>query len=168
MPGRISSLELSRCGSVIAPIQIAAQDEQVILSYRYQRLNSYWENMEYPVNLEKTGCNLGGQRIWFRCPVQGCGKWVAILYGGKVFTCRHCHELTYASTREAKDDRANRKADKIREKLGWEAGILNPNGFKPKGMRWETFHRLRLKHDVLVKQSLAGVVRKFRLFELDG
>ena len=29
-----------------------------------------------------------------------------------------------------------RRADNIRKRLGWEAGILNENGGKPKGMRW--------------------------------
>ena len=164
-PGRTSRLTWSRCGNIIASIQIEAQDQQVILRYRCQPLNSDWENMEYPVTLEKTGCHLGGQRVWFRCPAQGCGKRVAILYGGKVFACRHCHTLTYASTREAKDDRASRKADRIREKLGWEAGILNPNGVKPKGMHWKTFHQLQLKHDVLVNQSLAGIMKRLRLLE---
>lgn len=167
-PGRNSSLDWSRCGSVFGSIQIAAQDERIILIYRFQRLNSDWENMEYPVFLEKTECNFGGQRVWFRCPAQGCGKRVAILYGGKIFACRHCHELTYASTREAIDERANRKADRIREKLRWEVGILNPNGPKPKGMHWKTFHQHQLKHDALVNKSLAGIVRKFRLNELDG
>lgn len=166
-PGRTSSVNWSRCGNIIASLQIEAQDQQVILRYRCQRLNSDWENMEYPVTLEKTGCHLGGQRVWFRCPAQGCGKRVAILYGGNVFACRHCHTLTYASTRETKDDRASRKADRIREKLGWEAGILNPNGIKPKGMHWKTFHQLQLKHDVLVNQSLAGIIRRLRLFEED-
>lgn len=135
------------------------------LQDRYQRLNNDWENMEYPVYLENTVCHLGGQRVWFRCPAQGCGKRVAILYGGKVFACRHCHQLAYESTREKRDDRAIRKADRIREKLGWEAGILNPNGFKPKGMHWKTFHRLQINHDVLVNQSLAGIMDRRRLFE---
>jgi len=108
-PGRTSNLTWSRCGDIIASIQIVAQDKQLLLSYRYQRLNSEWENMDYPVNLEKTMCHLGGQRIWFRCPALGCGKRVAILYGGNVFACRHCHQLAYESTREKRDDRASRK-----------------------------------------------------------
>ena len=164
-PGRTSNLRWSQCGTVIATIQILAQDNKVILSYRYQRFNDDWENMEYPINLEKTGCNLGGQRAWFRCPAQGCNKRVAILYGGKVFACRHCQSLVYESTRQDKDDRARGKADRIRERLRWEAGILNPNGPKPKSMHWTTFHRLRLEHDELVNQSLKAMARKFRLFE---
>lgn len=165
--GRTSSLDWSRCGRVVASIQIIAKSNCLILSYRYQKFGSEWQDMEYPIYFEKTNCNLGGQRIWFRCPVHGCGKRVAILYGGQVFACRHCHELNYASTREDVDDRAARKAGRIREKLGWEPGILNANGTKPKGMHWKTFHRLQIKHDVLANQSLAGIIKRLRLFE-DG
>jgi hypothetical protein len=86
---------------------------------------------------------------------------VAILYGGGVFACRHCHQLVYASQRETADDRATRRADKIREKLGWEAGILNGNGWKPKGMHWRNFERLTAEHDAFVEVLLAGIVQRF-------
>ncbi|MGR8930341.1 MAG: hypothetical protein ACU836_06850 [Gammaproteobacteria bacterium] len=165
IPERTSNLDWSRCGSVIASIQITAKTNRVILSYRYQKFGSDWQNVEYPVYLEKTNCHLGGERIWFNCPAQGCGKRVAILYGGRIFVCRHCHQLAYASTRENINDRAARKADRIRERLGWEAGILNANGTKAKGMHWKTFQRLQIKHDVLVNQSLGGIIKRLRLFE---
>lgn len=164
--GRISSLEWSRCGVVIASIQIFAKSDCLTLSYRYQKQDGNWQNMNYPIRLEKTNCNLGEHRVWFRCPVQRCGKRVAILYGGQIFGCRHCQQLTYASTRESVDDRAARKADRIRDTLEWEPGILNGNGIKPKGMHWETFYRLQAKHDSLVNQSLAGIAERFKLFDM--
>jgi len=117
--------------------------------------------MEYPVYLDWTDCNLAGRRPWFRCPARGCGRRVAILYGGSIFACRHCHQLAYASQREAGYDRAARKADRIRDKLGWEPGILNGEGGKPKGMHWRTFERLQTEHDALVGESLAGMARRF-------
>ena len=90
-----------------------------------------------------------------------CGRRVAILYGGKVYACRHCYRLAYRCQREASDDRATRQADKLRDRLGWEAGILNGNGCKPKGMHWRTFDRLETRHDALVNESLAGAFEKF-------
>lgn len=41
------------------------------------------EPMKYAVNLDKTPCNYGGHRTWFLCPARGCGRRVAVLYGGR-------------------------------------------------------------------------------------
>jgi len=54
-----------------------------------------------------------------------------------------------------------RRADRLRDKLGWEPGILNGNGIKPKGMHWRTFERLKAEHDALVGESLAGMAKRF-------
>lgn len=82
-------------------------------------------------------------------------------YGGKVYACRHCHQLAYRTQREQPHDRAGSKADKLRDRLQWEAGILNGNGIKPKGMHWAKFDRLEAQHDALMEKSLAGVMAKF-------
>jgi hypothetical protein len=76
---------------------------------------------------------------------------------------RHCYRLVYRNQREPRDDRAARKADRIRDKLGWEPGILNGNGLKPKGMHWNTFEQLTAQHDAFVKISLAGIGAKLNL-----
>ena len=56
------------------------------------------EKFAYKVMLEKTKCNLGGERFWFKCP---CGKRVSALYlKNKRFACRHCHKLSYSSKNE--------------------------------------------------------------------
>ena len=139
---------------VIASINVRTETDRVVLSYRHQRNGSDWKNESYPVFLDWTSCNLGGKRPWFLCPAQGCGRRVAILYGGGIFACRHCYRLAYPSQRETADDRAARKADRIRDKLGWELGILNGKGWKPKGMHWNTFKRLSAQHDGFVRISL--------------
>ncbi|MCP4465727.1 MAG: hypothetical protein GY813_03115, partial [Halieaceae bacterium] len=84
-------------------------------------------------------------------------------YGGGIFACRHCRELAYPSQRETYDDRAARRADRIRDKLGWELGILNGDGWKPKGMHWSTFERLTVQHDAFVQISLGGIVQRFNM-----
>lgn len=111
------------------------------------------------MRLAWTPCHFGGERAWFRCPALGCGRRVAILYGGAIFACRHCHELVYPSQRETDFDRLARKADRIRERLDWEPGILNGNGWKPKGMHWRTFERLSAEHDRLVERALRAADR---------
>ncbi len=113
------------------------------------------------MGLDWTPCHLDGQRPWFRCPARGCSRRVAILYGGGIFACRQRYRLAYPSQRENWDGRARQRADRIRARLGWEPGILNGNGLKPKGMHWRTFARLSAEHDALVEQSLAGMAVRF-------
>ena len=151
----------SRHGEVVASIQVRTEPDRVILTYRHRSGGSDWQDESYPVCLDWTTCHLGGQRPWFLCPARGCGRRVAILYGGAIFACRHCYRLAYPSQRETDGDRAARRADRIRERLGWEPGILNGNGLKPKGMHWRTFERLTAEHDAYVEKSLAGMAQQF-------
>ena len=89
-------------------------------------------------------------------------KGMAVLYGpGKYFACRRCCGLGYASQREGVGDRSSRQADKLRKRLGWEAGILNGDGGKPKGLHWATYQRLKAEHDRLVQISFQDIGRKF-------
>ncbi|HYW91979.1 MAG TPA: hypothetical protein VFA95_05920 [Gammaproteobacteria bacterium] len=151
----------SRHGEVVASIRVRTVPDRVILTYRHRRGSEDWQDESYPVYLDWTACHLGGQRPWFLCPARGCGRRVAILYGGAIFACRHCYRLAYPSQRETDDDRAARRADRLRERLGWEPGILNGNGLKPKGMHWRTFEKLTTEHDAFVQESLAGMVQRF-------
>jgi hypothetical protein len=52
-----------------------------------------------------------------------------------------------SSSRECAGDRAARRAERLRARLGWEPGILNGEGGKPKWMRWRTFERLAAEYD---------------------
>lgn len=153
-----------RAGQKIAEIDIRAEQDRLILSYRIKPHGDEWRTMEYPVSLERTPCALGGCRVWFRCPANNCSRRVAILYlgGSHIFACRHCYQLAYQSQREPEHDRLARQADRLRERLHWEPGMLNGSGWRPKGMHGTTFERLRHKHDVLKNNSLIGVMAKFR------
>ena len=108
------------------------------VTLRYAEKGEYHEQQ---VCFSYSDCHLGGERMWFICP--HCNKRVAILYAGKRFLCRHCYRLAYQSQREDWGGRATLRADAIRRKLGWKPGIANPEGYKPKGMHWRTFYRLR-------------------------
>ncbi|MEA3275952.1 MAG: hypothetical protein U9Q81_11800 [Pseudomonadota bacterium] len=159
-PHQAFGWQWSRNGEVVASIGVLTEPGRVILTYRHRSGGKEWKDESYPVYLDWTPCNLGGQRPWFRCPARGCGRRVAILYGGGIFACRHCYQLAYTSQRETYDDRSARRADRIREKLGWEPGILNGDGWKPKGMHWNTFERLTAQHDAFVTVSLAGMAAR--------
>lgn len=49
-------------------------------------------------------------------------------------------------------------------RLGWEPGILNGEGSKPKRMRWRTSERLATKHDALVGRSVQATMLKLGEF----
>ena len=152
-------------GEKIASIQLKVGENRVTLDYRHQKNGSEWENYNYFVMLEWTPCNYGGSRAWFKCPASGCVRRVAKLHIGSagIFACRHCYELAYASQPENADDRAARHVNKIRDRLGWEAGILNGHGDKPKGMHWHTYYQVVFKHDSLVNVSLAVMQKRLEM-----
>jgi hypothetical protein len=54
-----------------------------------------------------------------------------------------------ANSREDAGDRAFKARSQAPCSPGWEPGILNGEGDKPKWMRWRTFERLATKHDNL-------------------
>ncbi len=140
----------------VASIRIWVDRESLVLSYR---MKSTGEVVEQRVQMHTTPCHLGGQRHWFTCP--RCRKRVAVLYApGRYFACRQCGGLGYATQKEGAGDRAATRADKLRKRLGWEAGILNGPGAKPKGMHCKTFLRLKSQHDALVQISLQDMARQ--------
>jgi len=162
-PGRAFSWQWTVNGKEVASIQMRTEVDRVILHYRSRSDGGEWQAMEYPVTLEWTGLHFGGRRAWFLCPARGCGRRVAILFGGSIFACRHCHKLAYACQRETDEDRAMRRADTIRRRLGWGAGIANPEGGKPKGMHWRTFKRLRAEYEAFANASWAGMAERLGL-----
>src|SRR5262245_29230451 len=150
-------------GEVIASIQMRTEADRIILNYQHRGGGEEWKDEQYPVRIVHTPCHLGGSRPWFICPALGCGRRVAILDGGAIFACRHCYQLAYASSREDAGNRATRRADRLRARLGWEPGILNGEGDKPKWMRWRTFERLAAEHDELVRRSMQEIMARFEV-----
>jgi len=98
---------LARCGAAswqwthndqpYANLRIRPEADRVMLSYRHSSGGNDWQSKEYPVFLVQSHCHFGGARTWFLCPARGCGRRVAVLYGGGIFACRHCHQLAYDS-----------------------------------------------------------------------
>ena len=157
VPGWRGGWRWMRRGETRAEINIEVHELAMML--RYTATNGgERKDYSYAVGLSWTGCNYGGRRPWFLCPC--CGRRVAILYGGAMFACRHCRRLAHESQRETAGDRAIRRADAIRDRLGWQAGILNPDGWKPRGMHWRTFWRLKAEHDRLKGGALGAWAKR--------
>jgi hypothetical protein len=92
--------------------------------------------VEHNVQLTQTACNYGGVRYWFKC---SCLRQVYILYfDNGTCACRQCFNLSYKSEFESVQERAVRKADKIKMQLGWNGAEHK----KPLGMHWRTYNRL--------------------------
>lgn len=142
-PGTIHQISHLRRGKLTGSIALEAHEGKVTLAYCFGRDGEEFETRVYDIHLTQTPCGLGGERLWFLCPTPTCRRRVAILYGHRTYVCRTCRGLAYPSQREDACDRAGRRADKIRSRLGWKPGILNtPSWKKPKGMHWTTFERL--------------------------
>ena len=165
IPGRLFGWQWTVYDRPVADIQIRVEADRVVLIYRHRLSgDSEWQDVQQPVYLAHTTCTYGGKRPWWLCP--NCGRRVAVLYGpGKLYACRHCYRLAYSSQRENLDDRATRRADKIRDRLEWEPGILNGHGIKPKGMHSRTYQRLIIKHDAHVGISLNIMQQRMRMIE---
>lgn len=154
----------SRMGKEVGNMGVRTEDGQLRLSYSWKKNDGEAGRLDYPVGLQTTSCHYGGLRYWFTCPSVGCGKRVAKLYlGEKYFACRHCYRLVYHSQREAVDDRAIRSAEKIRARLGWQPGIINCPGDKPKGMHWLTYLRLMAECRDHANQALLGMTTKMEM-----
>lgn len=103
--------------------------------------------------------HFGGLRRWLICP--SCGRRVRVIYGGRYFRCRQCHGATYESQYEAIYLRGLNRTQRIRQKLGGEAGLMYPFPDKPAGMHWRTYRRLREKDfqaAIRMDRLLAGLL----------
>lgn len=161
-PGHSFGWNWTRNGNTLASINIKVGTDSVTLDYRNRRHGGEWKAMSYPVPLNWTSCNYGGQRAWWLCPAVGCGRRVAVLYGGTVFACRHCQRLAYKSQNETPGDRAYRRANALRDRLGWVPGVIHGAGSKPKGMHWQTFWRMLAIYNDHERQTLAGLAVTIR------
>lgn len=160
-PGCPFNWQWSRGGNVVASISITVYTSaSVTLEYRTRR-HGEWLNKRYDVMVERTPCNYGGTRPWWLCP--RCGRRVAVLWGDNTYACRHCQQINYESTRTTESSKPFDRADKIRRRLGWPAGIAHGPGSKPKGMHWKTYGRLLNQlngHSIAAMQSTDNLLKR--------
>jgi len=97
------------------------------------------------VGVTWTPCHYGGSRPWFLCPSRGCGRRVAVLYGGNDFGCRACRRLTYTTQRVPPASRSLERAQRLRVRLGGSVDLTQPFPSKPKGMHFLTYMRYAMR-----------------------
>lgn len=152
-------------GEVRSWIRGWSEADRIILAYKTRPKGAQeWESLEYQVFLERTACHFGGTRPWFICPKLGCGRRVAILYSGRYFLCRHCHQLAYASQRESALDRALSRTQALHIRMGGDGCVIDGAPFKRKGMHQRTFDRLMRRYRCLDMNLQAEEIKRFGLF----
>lgn len=149
-PGWYGSWQWRRDGEKVASLNLRAGAGGLRLSYRVRISGGEWEDVEENINIARVCCRFGGSRPYFLCPgvVNGvtCGRRVAKLHGpGRYFLCRHCYRLAYASQSEGSWDRALRRTNKIRQRLGDYSCSAKSFPERPKGMWRRTYEHLRDK-----------------------
>jgi hypothetical protein len=142
-------------GQTVASTGVIAGRRLATLRYRAQTADGNWKDLEQRILIAWTPCRFGGERPWFRCC---CGRHTMRLYGaGGLFACRQCYGLAYACQQAVPRDRNLMQAQKIRERLAGGSDVLQPFPLKPSGMHWQTYDRLRRRHDRARKTSMAGL-----------
>jgi hypothetical protein len=149
-----------RDGERVASINVKTQRDSVALRYRSRSYGEDWTDVEQRVAVAWTPCRFGGERPWFICSAYAnCTDCVTKLYdAGRLFACRHCYRLAYASQQESAHHRGLWKAQKIRMRLGGSANMLDNFPDKPKGMHWQTYERFCRVHDAAEARFIPGTM----------
>jgi hypothetical protein len=146
--GRLSSdqsfiVQWFQNDQIAASVGARSGCDRIEFSYR-QRLpgKEHFVDKQCTVLIEWSFCNYGGRRPWFRCPVAGCERRIAILYFGPDLACRQCCGLAYRTQRVPAHYRAIYRAQAIRKRLGGSLNLSLPLPAKPRDMHWQTYIRL--------------------------
>lgn len=151
-------------GEVVGSAVLKAGAGVLVLSYQFVRSRNDRSKVTASVPLVWSRCTLGGERPWFLCPAEGCGRRVAILYCGADLLCRRCLGLAYPSQRESAPARAHRRAGRIRQRIEGRGGSLGGAlTFKPKGMHRQTFYRLLAQHHRWMALYFTGETKRLEL-----
>jgi hypothetical protein len=151
-------------GNDVSSINLRAEADWLYLSYTMRVGGKEWEEVAETVPIVHLPCRFGGNRAYFICPGPGdgtdCGRRVVKLHlSHRYFLCRHCNQLTYSSQFERPWQRALRRANKLKQRLGINVGITELFPGKPKGMWSSTYERLLdkiLQADILANEAQAN------------
>ncbi|WP_201619018.1 hypothetical protein [Psychrobacter maritimus] len=123
------------------------QPDSLPVSYKHKG-----KHHSYNIELAKTSCNYGNYRYWFLCP--SCSKRTGVLYCAGSYVCRHCIGASYHSQLQQPVDRIYTKLNALRERLGWQVGVIHGIGERPKGMHHSTYERLLVEYEQLINKLI--------------
>ena len=140
-PGACTIWRWSSGGEPFASIGVHAGCDALRLRFVVTDGEGRERRVEEAVALCWRACRFGGRRALFQCP--RCARVVLNLHlTGHRFVCRRCGGLTYASRRERERDRDLRAANKLRRRLGGDAGALAVVATRPRHMHGRTYERI--------------------------
>ena len=145
------------------------------LSYKVRVGDGGWEDMAETIPIVHLRCRFGGSRVYFNCPgpKEGteCGRRISKLYlSHRYFLCRQCNQLAYRSQYEQPWQRALRRANKTKQRLGIDVGIGDPFPEKPKGMWARTFDYLlaeMLQAEILACEAQTNILKRLAQIKND-
>jgi hypothetical protein len=166
-PGCTSTCEWTD-GNEVGSINLGAESERLHLSYKVRVGDGRWEDVAEVIPIVHLRCQFGGSRPYFICPGPGegtdCGRRITKLYlSCRLFLCRHCNQLAYASQFEQPWKRALRRANKLKQRLGIDVEIGDPFPEKPKGMWARTYDCLLdeiLQAEILSNEAQANMFKR--------
>jgi hypothetical protein len=180
--GASGSIQWSEGGEQVASLRYRTVGDggsrRVILSYTMvDGRTDDSERHEYPIPIETTACNFGGERPWFRCPgvINGehCDRRVGKLYRpprGDLYLCRHCYDLGYRSSRESGDpiQKALRRFQRAQENLGVGPSTPESGSYedlypdRPTGMHHSTYEEHMTELDRARNEWYAAFMSKMQ------
>ena len=147
-PGLFSTCQWLDGSGGIFSIRLRYEAERLFLSYGHQAGGGEpAEEVTEIIPIVRSPCRFGGSQPFFLCPGTsaavggvGCGRRVGKLFlAHRYFLCRHCSQIVYAAKSEEPWQRAYRRANKLRQRLG----ITGPGvPDKPYGMWVSDYERL--------------------------
>jgi len=149
-------------GNEVFSINLRAEVERLHIRYKVRG-----ENMVGAIPLVHVRCRFGGSRPYFICPGDGayCKRRVTKLHlSHRYLLCRHCNQLAYASQYEQSWERALRRANKLKQRLGIGVGIADPFPEKPKGMWTRTYGCLLdeiLQAEILAHKAQSNMFKRW-------
>jgi hypothetical protein len=153
-------------GGEIVSINLRAVAERLHLSYKVRVGGGGWEDMAEIIPIVHARCRFGGSRAYFICPGDrtDCGRRVAKLHlSRRYFLCRRCNELSYESQYEKPWQRKLRRANKLKQRLGIDVGVVEPFPEKPKGMWARTYCCLLdeiSQAEILANEAQANMINR--------
>ena len=158
-------------GDEVVSVNLRAEADRVHLYYTMQVGDGGVEDVTETIPVIHLRCRFGGSRAYFICPGPrngtDCGRRITKLHlSQRYFLCRHCNQLAYASQFEQPLQRALRRANKNRQRLGISVGIAEPLPDKPRGMWARTYGQLL--NEILQAEILANEAQTNRFKRLSA